>query len=223
MRKKLFFEATLKYILGIALLSILIFIPAGTFNYFGGWLLMIILFVPMFFAGIVMMIKSPDLLKRRLDAKEKQKEQRMVIILSGIMFITGFIIAGLNIRFNWYLLPVEVSITGAVIFLLGYIMYAEVLCENVYLSRTIQVQKEQTVISTGLYSIVRHPMYSATLILFLSIPIILGSLLSLIVFLAYPFIIVLRINEEEKFLEKELKGYTEYKEKVKYRLIPFIW
>ena len=220
---KLFFSAILEFLLGVLLVGVLIFLPAGTLNYFNGWLLMGILFIPMFFAGIVMMIKSPNLLKSRLNAKEKLKEQNLVIKLSGLMFFVGFILAGLGVRFNWYVLPKGVSIGGAVAFLLAYVLYAEVLRENAYLSRTIKVQDGQKVVDTGLYAIVRHPMYSATLLLFISMPIVLGSLYSLIVFLAYPFIIAKRIKSEEEFLEKELDGYAIYKKKVKYRLIPFIW
>ncbi len=182
-----------------------------------------ILFVPMFLAGIVMMFKNPELLKKRLNAKEKQAEQSLVVKLSGLMFIAGFIIAGLGFRFNWYTLHKGIVIGGAIVFILAYILYAEVLRENTYLSRTIEVQENQKVIDTGLYGIVRHPMYSATLLLFLSIPIVLGSLYSFIIFLVYPFIIAKRIKNEEEFLEKELTGYREYKNKVKYRLIPFVW
>lgn len=223
MTVKLFFGAILKYILGVALVGILIFLPAGTFAFFSGWLLMGILFVPMFFAGIVMMCKNPELLKSRLDAKEKQKDQSMVVKLSGIMFLTGFIVAGLGFRFNWFMLPKGVAIGASVVFIVAYALYAEVLRENTYLSRTIKVQENQKVIDTGLYGIVRHPMYSATLFLFLSMPLVLGSVYSFVIFLAYPFIIAKRIKGEEEFLEKELAGYREYKQKVKYRLIPFIW
>ena len=176
----------------------------------------------MFFAGIVMMLKNPDLLKSRLNAKEKRGEQSLVIKLSGLMFVVGFIVAGLGFRFKLYTLPKGVSIGAAVVFLVAYILYAEVLRENTYLSRTIEIQENQKVIDTGLYGIVRHPMYSVTLLLFLSMPLVLGSIYSFLIFLAYPFIIVNRINDEEKFLEKELDGYREYKQKVKYRLIPFI-
>lgn len=220
---KLFFEAIIKFLLGVILVGVLIFLPAGTFSYFNGWLFMGILFVPMFIAGIVMMIKDPSLLKSRLDAKEKEKKQDLVVKLSGLMFLSGFIVAGLGFRFDWYTLPRSVVIVGAVLFLLSYVLYAEVLRENTYLSRTIVVQEGQKVIDTGLYSVVRHPMYSATIILFLSIPLVLGSLYSFLIFLAYPVIIGMRIINEEKFLEKELQGYTEYKKKVKYRLIPFVW
>ena len=182
-----------------------------------------VLFIPMFIAGIVMMIKNPSLLKSRLDGKEKQKEQGVVIKLSGLMFISGFIIAGLDYRYNWLPLPEVVTYISIIIFLLSYIMWAEVLRENTYLSRTIKVVDNQKVIDSGLYSIVRHPMYLATLFLFLSMPLVLGSLISFFIFLLYPVLIIFRIIQEEKVLEKELNGYKEYKKKVKYRLIPFIW
>ena len=223
MHIKLFFEAIIKFMLGILIIGLLIFIPANTLNYWNGWLLMILLFIPMFMAGIVMMIKSPDLLKRRLDVKEKEIEQKKVVLYSGLMFIAGFIIAGLNYRYNWIQLPKIVVIVSSIIFVLSYILYAEVLRENVYLSRTIEVQKEQKVIDTGLYGIIRHPMYLSTLLLFLSMPLILGSIISFIIFLIYPVIICKRINNEEKVLEKELKGYSKYKKKVRYKMIPFIW
>lgn len=220
---KLFFEAIIKIILGVVLVGLLIFLPAGTLNYFNGWLLMGILFIPMFIAGIVMMIKNPELLKRRLDAKKKIGEQKSVIKLSGLMFVLGFIIAGLDYRFRLLPLPSFISIIGSILFIISYVLYAEVLRENTYLSRTIKVEKNQKVIDTGLYSIVRHPMYMATLILFLSMPLVLGSIISFLVFLIYPFIIIKRLKNEEEFLEKELDGYSEYKKKVKYRLIPFIY
>ncbi len=223
MTVKLFLGAILKFILGIALVGVLIFLPAGTFFFFNGWLLMIILFVPMFFAGIVMMFKNPELLQSRLDAKEKQKDQSVVVKLSGLMFLAGFVVSGLSFRFNWFMVPKGVAIGASVVFLAAYVLYAEVLRENTYLSRTIKVQENQKVIDTGLYGIVRHPMYSVTLLLFLSMPIVLGSLYSFVIFLAYPLIIAKRIKGEEEFLEKELVGYSEYKQKVKYRLIPFIW
>ena len=223
MTAKLFFSAIIKFLLGVVLVGALIFLPAGTILYFNGILLMGILFVPMFLAGIVMMIKNPSLLSSRLDAKEKQKDQSLVVKLSGLMFLAGFVVAGLGYRFGWYILPQGVSIGGAVVFLIAYILYAEVMRENAYLSRTIKVQDGQRVVDTGLYGIVRHPMYSATLLLFLSMPIVLGSLYSLVIFLAYPFTIAKRIKGEEEFLERELEGYSEYKKKVKYRLIPFIW
>ncbi len=220
---KLFIGATTKFLLGIALVGLLIFVPAGTLSYLNGWLLMGILFVPMFFAGIVMMFKNPDLLRSRLDAKEKQQEQSLVVKLSGLMFLAGFIVAGLGFRFDWFILPKGVVIGSSVVFLVAYGLYAEVLRENTYLSRKIEVQENQKVIDTGLYGIVRHPMYSVTLLLFLSMPIVLGSIYSFLFFLAYPFIIAKRIKHEEEFLEEKLDGYREYKQKVKYRLIPFIW
>lgn len=220
---KLFFEAISKFVLGILLIGLLIFIPASTINYWNGWLFMFLLFIPMFISGIVMMIKAPNLLKSRLNAKEKESEQKEVIILSGLMFLSGFVIAGLNYRFSWIKLPSSIVVISSIIFLLSYILYAEVLRENLFLSRTIEVQKEQKVIETGLYGIVRHPMYTATIFLFLSIPLILGSIISFIIFLAYPFIIAKRIKNEEEVLEKELKGYNSYKKKVKYKMIPFIW
>ena len=223
MTKKLFFGAITKFLLGAVLVGTLIFLPAGTLSFFNGWLLMGVLFVPMFFAGIVMMFKNPDLLKSRLDAKEKQKEQGLVVKLSGFMFLAGFIVSGLGVRFNWYSLPRCVVIGAAVVFIAAYILYAEVLRENTYLSRTVEVQENQKVIDTGLYGIVRHPMYSVTLLLFLSMPIVLCSLYAFLIFLIYPFIIAKRIKHEEKFLEKELNGYREYKQKVKFRLIPFVW
>lgn len=223
MNLQLFIQAIIKYLLGVALVGLLIFWPAGTVSYFGGLLLMGILFVPMFFAGIVMMWKNPELLKKRLNAKEKQQEQGMVIKLSGLMFLVGFLLAGFGFRFGWYILPKSVQLGAAAVFLAAYALYAEVLRENTYLSRTIEVQENQKVIDTGLYGIVRHPMYSVTLLLFLSMPIVLGSLYAFPVFLAYPFIIALRIQNEEALLEKELEGYRAYKQKVKYRLIPFIW
>ena len=220
---KLFISAVTKFLLGVVLVGALIFLPAGSFVFLNGWLLLGVLFIPMFIAGLFMMFKNPDLLKRRLEAKEKQKEQDLVIKLSGLMFILGFIIAGLGFRFGWYMLPKTVVYIAAAVFISAYILYAEVLRENTYLSRTIKVEENQRVVDTGLYAIVRHPMYSATLILFLSMPLILGSIYSFIIFLAYPFIIAKRIKGEEELLEKELAGYSEYKQKVKYRLIPFIW
>lgn len=223
MTAKLFVQAILKFTLGVVLVGALIFLPAGSLSFYNGWILMGILFVPMFIAGIVMMIKNPSLLEKRLDAKEKEKNQSLVVKLSGLMFLAGFILAGLGFRFGWYAFPKAVVIIGAVLFLAAYALYAEVLRENTYLSRTIEVQENQKVIDTGLYGIVRHPMYAVTLLLFLSMPLVLGSVYSLIVFLAYPFIIAKRIKGEEELLEKELEGYKGYKQKVKYRLIPFVW
>ena len=223
MNKNLLLNAITKYISGVLLITILLFIPAGTLNYWNAWLFMGILFIPMFIAGIILMIKNPILLKKRLDIKEKEKEQKHIILYSGLMFLLGFIIAGLNYRFSWIIIPNIIVIIASILFIISYILYAEVLRENTYLSRTIKIEKNQKVIDTGLYSIVRHPMYSITIILFLTIPLILGSIISFIIFLIYPIIISKRIKNEEELLEKELKGYTEYKKKVKYRLIPFIW
>jgi len=223
MTKKLFFEAILKFVLGVVLVGLLIFLPAGTLAFQNGWLLMGLLFVPMFGAGLVMMVKNPNLLRSRLRAKEKQREQDLVVKLSGLMFLTGFILAGLGHRLHWYTLPQWAVIAASAVFLTAYLLYAEVLRENAYLSRTIEVQEGQKVIDTGLYGIVRHPMYSATLLLFLSMPLVLGSIPAFVIFLSYPVVIAGRIRDEEQLLTEELPGYREYKEKVKYRLIPFIW
>jgi protein-S-isoprenylcysteine O-methyltransferase Ste14 len=220
---KLFLEAIIKFILGVVLVGLLVFLPAGTFNYLGGWILMGILFIPMFIAGIIMMVKNPKLLASRLNAKEKEKKQDIVVKLSGLMFIAGFVVAGLDYRFKWLELPFYVNIIGSVIFILSYILYAVVLKQNTFLSRTIEVVDAQYVIDTGLYSIVRHPMYTATIFLFLAMPLVLGSLLSFVIFMLYPIIIVLRIKNEEMVLSRELVGYKEYLTKVKYRLIPYIW
>lgn len=220
---KLFTQAIIKFLSGIVLVGLLLFLPAGTFCFVNAWLFIGVLFIPMFWAGFIMMLKNPELLKKRLNVKEKQKEQAMVIKLSALMFLVGFIVAGLDFRFGWYTLPKSITIGAVAVFLLSYILYAEVLRENIYLSRTIEIQENQKVIDTGLYSIVRHPMYAITLLLFLTIPLILGSIYSFFIFLSYPFIIAKRIKNEELFLENELDGYPEYKQKVKYRLIPFIW
>ena len=220
---KLFLGAILKFTLGVVLVGALIFLPAGSFDFVQGWLLMGVLFVPMFIAGLVMMAQNPDLLKKRLSVKEEQGEQQTVLKLSGLMFIVGFVLAGLDYRFSLLEIPFWVSIVGAVLFLLSYVVYAEVLRENTYLSRTIEVQDGQKVVSTGLYGIVRHPMYSATLLLFISMPIVLGSVIALVPFLFYPLIIAKRIKNEELVLSEGLEGYKEYTEKVKYRLIPFVW
>ena len=223
MTRKLYFEAILKISAGVALMSVLLFLPAGTVDYPGGWLLMGVLFIPMFLAGLVMMAKNPDLLRSRLKAKEKEREQDMVIKLSGLMFLAGFILAGLDFRFGWSNLPYSVNCVGAGLFLLAYALYAEVLRENTWLSRIIEVQENQTVVSTGLYGIVRHPMYAATLLLFLSMPIVLGSIPAFLVFLCYPLIIAKRIRNEEEVLSRDLPGYREYLQKVRWRLIPYIW
>ena len=223
MSMNLFFKAIIRYFFGVLLVGILLFLPAGTFNYWNAWLFMGLLFIPMFIAGIILMIKNPMLLKSRLDVKEKESEQKQVILYSGLMFLLGFVTAGLNYRFSWIIIPNIVVVIASILFIISYILYAEVLRENTYLSRTIKVEENQEVVDTGFYSIVRHPMYSITLILFLTMPLILGSIISFIIFLVYPFIIIKRINNEEKVLEKDLKGYKEYKKKVKYKLIPFIW
>lgn len=223
MTKGLFFQAILKFALGVVMIGLLLFLPAGSFAYWNAWLFMGILFVPMFCAGIVMMIKNPELLRKRLNAKEKEAEQGMIVKLSGVMFILGFAAAGLNFRCRWIVLPNSVSWISAVIFLLAYVLYAEVLRENTYLSRTVEVQAGQKVIDTGLYGMVRHPMYGATFILFLSMPFVLGSVISAVIFLVYPVLIARRIRNEEAVLEAELSGYTEYKKKVKYKVIPFVW
>ena len=223
MTKRLFFEAIAKFFAGLVMVSALLFLPAGTMDYPGGWLLIAILFIPMFLAGLVMMAVNPSLLRSRLNAKEKEREQDQVVKLSGLMFLCGFILAGLDFRFGWSHLPFAVNCVGAVLFLTAYVLYAEVLRENTWLSRTIEVQDGQTVVSTGLYGIVRHPMYAVTLLLFLSMPIVLGSIPALLVFLVYPLIIAKRIRNEEEVLSRDLPGYTEYLQKVRWRLIPFIW
>ena len=223
MDKKLFIQAITKFTFGFIIIALLLFIPAGTLNYLNAWLFIGILFVPMFIVGIILMIKNPDLLRKRLNSKEKEAEQGILLLLGGVMFICGFVVAGLNYRFEWIILPKYIVYIGTIIFLLAYVLYAEVLRENMYLSRIIEVQENQKVIDTGLYGIVRHPMYLSTILLFLSIPLVLGSLFSFLIFMIYPFIIAKRIKNEEKVLEQGLKGYLEYKEKVKYKMIPFIW
>jgi len=221
--KKLFVNGIVKFLSGLILVALPLFLSAGSFAYWNAWLFMGILFIPMFIAGLILMKKNPYLLEKRLNAKEEQSEQKTVIALSGIMFLLGFIVAGLDYRFQWIKLPEWVAIVGAAVFLIAYGLYAEVLRENTYLSRTIEVQENQKVIDTGLYGIVRHPMYAVTLVLFLSMPIVLGSVIAFIIFLTYPFIIAGRIKNEEKVLEEGLAGYKEYKRKVKYRLVPFVW
>ena len=223
MTKKLFFQAIFKFALGLILIALLLFLPAGTLRYWNGWLLIAILFVPMFFAGIVMMLRNPELLKKRLNAKEDEAEQKTVIVLSGIMFLAAFVTAGLNYRFGWIVMPRWTALLAAGVFLAAYLMYAEVLRENAYLSRTIEVQEHQEVIDTGLYGIVRHPMYAATVILFLSMGFVLGSPISFVILLAYLPIIAKRIRNEEAVLARGLEGYQAYREKVKYKVIPFIW
>lgn len=216
-------QAVLKVISGAILTGVLLFLPAGSFSYWNGWLLMAILFVPMIVAGLIMMKKSPELLKKRLSAKEEQSEQKTVIVLSGLMFLAAFIVAGLNFRFGWITLPNWIVYAAAAVFLLGYMLYAEVLRENAYLSRTVEIQEDQKVIDTGLYGIVRHPMYMSTFLLFLSMPLVLGSVISFVIMLAYIPIIAKRIRNEEQVLEEGLEGYSEYRNRVKYKVIPHIW
>ena len=223
MDSKLFMRAIIKIMSGLVLVGMLLFVPAGSFGYWQGWLLMGILFIPMFIAGLIMMKKSPDLLRKRLNAKEEQDEQKTVIALSAIMFLAAFVAAGLNFRFGWIQLPAWVSYVFSVVFLLAYVLYAEVMRENAYLSRTVEVQEDQKVVDSGLYGIVRHPMYMSTLLLFLAMPMVLGSVISLVIMFAYIPIIAKRIRNEEKVLEEGLAGYAEYKKKVRHKVIPFIW
>lgn len=220
---KLLLNALVKYIFGIVLVGLLVFLPAGTFAYLGGWLFATALFVPTFIMGVVLLVKSPELLEKRLNDKEKEATQKGVVALSGLMFIGGFVVSGLDYKNGWSKMPLSVMIVAFVLFLIGYIMFAEVMRENAYLSRAVEVQDNQKVIDTGLYGIVRHPMYSATLLMFLSMPLILGSWWAFLIFLCYPFLIVTRIINEEKVLAEGLEGYSDYKNKVKYRLIPFVW
>lgn len=223
MTPKLFLQALTKFVLGLLMIGLVLFLPAGTFDFWQAWLFIGILFVPMFFAGIVLMIRQPELLRKRLDAKEQQQEQKWVVALSGLMFISVFVVAGLNRRFGWFLLPDWAVYIATASFLVAYAIYAEVMRENVWLSRTVEVQENQQVVSTGLYGIVRHPMYAATLLLFLSMPLVLASPWSFVIMLLYIPIIALRIRNEEQVLERELKGYTEYKQRVRYKVIPFFW
>ena len=223
MTRKLFVQAIVKYLAGVVLLGLLIFLPAGTLRFPNGWLLMALLFIPMLGAGIVMMLRDPALLEKRLNAKEQQGEQKEVVLGSGLMFIAAFALAGLNFRFGWLRLPDWAVWAASVLFLLAYLMWGEVLRENAWLSRTVEVQEGQRVVDHGLYGVVRHPMYSASVLLFLSMPLVLNSPLSFLVMLCYLPLIAKRIRNEEKLLRKELPGYEEYAERVKYRLIPFIW
>lgn len=220
---KLLLNALTKFICGLLLVGLLIFLPAGTFNYIGGQIFICLLFAPIFIMGTVLLLKAPDLLKKRLDGKEKENIQKGVVAFSAFIFLTGFVAAGLDYRFGWSYVPKAVTIIASALFLVAYTLYAEVMRENAYLSRTIEVQENQKVIDTGLYGIVRHPMYMATVLLFLMIPLILGSWVAFVIFLAYPIIIAVRINNEEKILTEQLKGYAEYKQKVKYKMIPFVW
>lgn len=223
MNKSLLIQALTKFLAGIVLVALLLFLPAASFAYWQAWLLMGILFVPMFFVGIILLLKSPDLLRKRLNAKEKDSEQKAVVAISGCLFLMAFIVAGLNWRFQWLLLPDWVVYAASALFVVSYFLYAEVLRENAYLSRTIEVQENQKVIDSGLYGIVRHPMYAATAILFLAMPLVLGSFPSFVIMLGYIPVIVKRIRGEESVLEEGLAGYKAYKKKVKYRLFPFIW
>ena len=220
---KLFINALVKFFCGFLLVGLLIFLPAGTLAFSKGWLLMGLLFIPMFVAGLVMLAKSPEFLAKRLDVKEKRSAQQGIVKLSGLMFIAGFVVAGLDFRFGWSVMPRAVTVIASALFLLAYLLYAEVMRENAYLSRTIKVEEGQTLVSTGLYGIVRHPMYMATLLLFMVMPLVLGSWWALIPFAFYPAIIISRLKDEEELLTRELAGYVAYKEKVKYRIIPFIW
>ena len=220
---KLMASAGIKLLMGLVLVGLLIFLPAGTLHFFNGWLFMAVLFVPMFIAGVVMALCSPQLLKKRLDAKEKEDEQKNVVAMSSIMFIAAFVVAGFNYRYAWIVMPSWAVWSAVALFLLSYIMYAEVLRENVYLSRTIEVQQGQKVIDTGLYAVVRHPMYSATVVLFLSMALVLGSLPSFVIMLVYIPLIVKRIKNEEKVLMQGLAGYDEYCMRVRYRLLPLVW
>ena len=223
MDTKLFFQALTKFLSGGVILGLLIFLSAGSLHYWQGWLMMGVLFVPMFVAGLILMVKNPELLRKRLSAKEEEKEQKAVVALSAVMFVTAFVVAGLNWRFQWLVLPNWAVWLAAVLFLFGYILYAEVLRENTYLSRTVEVQEDQKVIDTGLYGVVRHPMYMATLILFLAMPLVLASPISFLIMLLYIPLIAKRIRNEEAVLEQGLKGYSEYKQRVKYKVIPYIW
>jgi protein-S-isoprenylcysteine O-methyltransferase Ste14 len=223
MDAKLFFQALAKFLLGAVIFGLLIFLPAGSLHYWQGWLLMGILFVPMFVAGLLLMAKNPELLRKRLNAKEEEKEQKSVVALSGMMFVAAFVVAGLNWRFQWLVLPDWAVWLAAALFLFGYILYAVVLRENTYLSRTIEVQENQKIIDTGLYGVVRHPMYTATIILFLAMPLVLASPLSFLIMLLYIPLIAKRIRNEETVLEQGLEGYSEYKQRVKYKVIPYIW
>jgi protein-S-isoprenylcysteine O-methyltransferase Ste14 len=223
MDTKLFFQALTKFLLGVVIFGLLIFLPAGSFRYWQGWLMMGILFLPMFVVGLILMVKNPDLLRKRLNAKEEEKEQKAVVALSGGMFVAAFVVAGLNWRCQWLVLPEWAVWVAAALFLFGYVLYGIVLRENTYLSRTIEVQEDQKVIDTGLYGIVRHPMYTATIILFLAMPLVLASPISFLIMLLYIPLIAKRIRNEEAVLEEGLKGYREYKQRVKYKVFPYIW
>ena len=223
MDKKLLFSAVTKFLAGLVIVGLLIFLPAGTLRFAQGWLFMAVLFVPMLIMGTVMAVKSPDLLRKRLNGKEKENTQKAVVAVGALMFMAAFILAGLSFRFGWLRIPDGAGIAAAAVFLIGYAMYAEVLRENAYLSRTVEVQKDQKVIDTGLYGVIRHPMYTATILMFLAAPLVLGSVISFLICLIYPVTTAMRIGNEEKVLEEGLAGYKEYKKKVRYRLLPFIW
>lgn len=220
---KLFVNATVKYLSGFILIAALLFVPAGSLNFIKGWIFIGLLFVPMLILGIFLFIKAPQLLEKRLSAKEKENTQKGVVIFSFLMFVAGFVTAGLDYRFGWSKIPFAVTIISGIVLLLSYGLYARVMKENAYLSRTVEIQNNQKIIDTGLYGIVRHPMYTATILLFLSMPLVLGSWFALILFLPYPFVIAIRIKNEEKVLEAGLPGYCEYKQKVRWRIIPFVW
>ena len=220
---KLLFETIIKFVLGIIIIGSLLFLPAGTFTFWNAWLFMGLLFIPMFFVGLVLWLKNKELLKKRINGREKKGTQRSVVFITLIMFVTSFVISGLDFKYNWSRLPIWLISLGSVTLLISYAIYIEVMRENTYLSRTVEIQENQKVIDTGLYGIVRHPMYMATTFLYLSFPIVLGSLIGFIIFLPFPFVLAKRIKNEEEVLEKGLDGYKKYKEKVKYKMVPFIW
>ena len=220
---QLIIHATVKLIFGLGIIALLLFLPAGTWHYWNAWLLLALLFIPMICMGVVMLVSSPELLSKRLNNKEKEKTQKKVVALSGVMFITGFLLCGFDYHFGWSHMTVWVVITASLLFLIGYMLYAEVLRENAYLSRTVEVQDDQQLIDTGLYSVVRHPMYTATLLMFLSMPLILGSWWALLIFFIYPILIIKRIQNEEQVLGEGLKGYNDYQQRVRWRLIPYVW
>lgn len=222
-KTQLIIHATVKLIFGLGIIALLLFLPAGTWHYWNAWLLLALLFIPMICMGVVMLVSSPELLSKRLNNKEKEQTQKHIVALSGVMFITGFLLCGFDYQFGWSHMPVWVVITASLLFLIGYMLYAEVLRENAYLSRTVEVQDDQQLIDTGLYSVVRHPMYTATLLMFLSMPLILGSWWALLIFFIYPILIIKRIQNEEQVLREGLKGYNDYQQRVRWRLIPYVW
>lgn len=222
-KTQLIIHATVKLIFGLGIIALLLFLPAGTWHYWNAWLLLALLFIPMICMGVVMLVSSPELLSKRLNNKEKEQTQKHVVVLSGVMFITGFLLCGFDYHFGWSHMPMWGVITASLLFLIGYMLYAEVLRENAYLSRTVEVQDDQQLIDTGLYSVVRHPMYTATLLMFLSMPLILGSWWALLIFFIYPILIIKRIQNEEQVLREGLKGYNDYQQRVRWRLIPYVW